>query len=411
MANYTDYNSIWEGKQIDDAIGRIVNGDLDQLASQAANSATNAGISATNANNSAQAAQQSATNAATSATAASGSASTAQTHANTAKGHADNAKKSADDAKAAQTAAETAKTAAESAKNSANTAQTAAEAAQTGAETAQAAAEKARDDAKASATAAAASATNSEKSADDSAQSAADAEKSADTAKQYSGKPPKPLNGTWWIWNADDQEYKDTGIKSVLAIVKSYPSIADMEADLSNMAEGDLVIIASNVNDEDNSKLFVHSGTAWVFLSDLSGIQGVGIANITLTSGQHLPGTTDTYTITLTDGTDYTFSVYNGRNGEGAGDVNGIAFQIVVPASGWVDGTLSVQDARFLSAGRYNYIVGTASENRDEYVECGLWAEDILTDGTITFHSEVDPEKDMKVNILRLEVNSDGTGV
>lgn len=48
------------------------------------------------------------------------------------------------------------------------------------------------------------------------------------------------------------------------------------------------------------------------------GADGVGIASITLVSGTHAPGTTDTYRITLTDGSTYDFGVYNGADGQGS---------------------------------------------------------------------------------------------
>lgn len=47
------------------------------------------------------------------------------------------------------------------------------------------------------------------------------------------------------------------------------------------------------------------------------GDTGIGIAVISRTSGNGSPGTTDTYTITMTDGTTYTFAVYNGKDGTG----------------------------------------------------------------------------------------------
>lgn len=47
------------------------------------------------------------------------------------------------------------------------------------------------------------------------------------------------------------------------------------------------------------------------------GTDGVGIERIERTSGDGSPGTTDIYTITLTDGSAETFSVYNGADGEG----------------------------------------------------------------------------------------------
>lgn len=69
-----------------------------------------------------------------------------------------------------------------------------------------------------SATAAANSAEQAAKSASDAAKSASDAQnsaesaaQSADTAQQYSGKPPIIQNDTWWTWNAEKQEYENTG--------------------------------------------------------------------------------------------------------------------------------------------------------------------------------------------------------
>lgn len=46
-----------------------------------------------------------------------------------------------------------------------------------------------------------------------------------------------------------------------------------------------------------------------------AGSPGRGITNITLKSGTHAAGTTDTYTITFTDNTTYDFQVTNGANG------------------------------------------------------------------------------------------------
>lgn len=50
------------------------------------------------------------------------------------------------------------------------------------------------------------------------------------------------------------------------------------------------------------------------------GPAGTSIESIKRTSGNGAPGTTDTYTITMTDDSTTTFSVYNGANGEGSGD-------------------------------------------------------------------------------------------
>ncbi len=58
---------------------------------------------------------------------------------------------------------------------------------------------------------AAASAEMAAGSAANAAGSAQEAEDSAQKAQQYSGKPPIIQGGTWWTWNAEQQEYVDTG--------------------------------------------------------------------------------------------------------------------------------------------------------------------------------------------------------
>lgn len=64
----------------------------------------------------------------------------------------------------------------------------------------------------------------------------------------------------------------DTG--KDFSIEKTYMSLEEMNADKDNIAEGDFVLIASTVDDPDNSKLYVKGTTDFVFLTDLSGAQG-----------------------------------------------------------------------------------------------------------------------------------------
>ena len=61
-------------------------------------------------------------------------------------------------------------------------------------------------------------------------------------------------------------------------IRKIYSSVAEMEADYNNpgIEEGDFVLIETgNVEDPDNSKLYVKGPTGWQFVTDLSGAQGI----------------------------------------------------------------------------------------------------------------------------------------
>ena len=310
-----------------------------ESATQAAQSATEAGEAMTAAGTSAREAATSEANAEASAQDAAQSATAAETSAQEAKSAADTAAKDAaqkavteaetllegyvSDAEASKTEAAASATAAgESAENasasataaqqSASDASASASAAQTaesGAVTAQEAAETAKGEAQTAST------TATEK--------AAEAAESAETAKQYSGKPPKPEpdTGTWWTWDAESGAYTDTGIKFIELLQHPYPSITEMEADFENRSEGELAIISSNVEEEENSRLYIRGKEDWIYLGDLSGVTGVGISTWEKTGGNGAPGTEDTYTVTWTDGRSFTYTVYNGLDGEGAGDM------------------------------------------------------------------------------------------
>ena len=53
----------------------------------------------------------------------------------------------------------------------------------------------------------------------------------------------------------------------------------------------------------------------------IGGVDGRGIVSMVRTNGNGAHGTTDTYTITYSDATTSTFQVYNGADGNGAGDM------------------------------------------------------------------------------------------
>ena len=152
---------------------------------------------------------------------------------------------------------------------------------------------------------------------------------SAKTAKQYSGNPAKPQDGTWWIWNAESSKYTDTGEKTCLRIDVSYASVAAMNADAANQPNNTVAIIASSVDQEDNAKLYIKNSAGWLFLADLSGFTGVGIQSWEKISGTGGSGATDTYRITLTDKRTFEYKVYNGKDAvvkmsvtdDGAGNV------------------------------------------------------------------------------------------
>lgn len=261
-----------------------------------------------------------------------------------------------DAAEAAKLAAETARDAAALSETNAKTSENAALLAETSAKFAKDDAEAAKRDALAAKIAAEAAAEVAGFSEDAADQSAKEAAASALSAQQYSGKPPKPQNGTWWIWDADKQDYFDSGIGC-----------------------------------------------------DLVGPTGNGIQDIQLTKGDHTPGTTDIYTVTTTDGTTYPISVYNGRNGTGAGDVLGIWFDLVIPAAGWKDGEITIADSRFLALSTHKYFLSADEASRDEFLDCKVQPKDITTPGFITFKNDTDPTTDLTVNIIRFELSANGS--
>ena len=334
-----------------------------QQASNAANAAAAAKASETAAGNSEVVATQKAQEAADSQAAAAQSEAEAKAAEERVKTIRSDVETLGAQATAAKTAAETAKTDAEAARDAALISQNGAKDSENAALVSKAAAELAKNDAEAAKlaaqaakTAAETAKTDAEAAKDKAKESEDSAAKSALTAQQYSGKPPKPQDGTWWIWDAEQQKYLDSGIAC-----------------------------------------------------DLVGPTGNGIKDIKLTKGDHTPGTTDIYTVTMTDGSTMTISVYNGRNGTGTGDVLGISFDLVLPVSGWANGEITVADSRLLALATHKYLVDADEASREEYLECNVQARNITTTGFITFKNDTDPTMDLTVNVIRLELSANGS--
>lgn len=333
-----------------------------QYSDNAIDAASRAKESETNATDSAEAAIQKAREAEESRNAAALSASEAKAAEERAKNVRNEVEtlggQAAKDAKAAQAAkeaAEAAKVAAKlsetNAKNSETTAlkaKTDAEAAKESAEKDALSAAKAKKDAENAKLAAEQAKTGAEKSAGNAAESASRAE-------QYSGKPPKPQNGTWWIWDAETGAYYDTKISC-----------------------------------------------------ELRGPIGVGIDDIQLTEGDHSPGSTDVYTVHLTDGSSYNISVYNGLNGTGAGDVLGISFDLVIPKNGWKDGSVTVADSRLLALATHKYFLSAEEACKEEFIDCNVQPKDITASGFLVFTCDTDPAMDLTVHLIRFELSGNG---
>lgn len=194
------------------------------------------------------------------------------------------AQTAATNAAKSETAAKNAQTAAANAQKAAESAQTGAQAAKTAAESAQEAAESAKDAAASSSTAAGQKASHAAQSAED----AASAKSAAETAK------------------TDAQAARD--------------AIVNMIVEAVTLETGKPATVSKSLVDNVYKLAFglPRGGTG---APGPRGAPGNGISGIALKNGTHAPGTSDVYTITLTDGTTFDFEVYNGANGQGAGDM------------------------------------------------------------------------------------------
>jgi chemotaxis protein histidine kinase CheA len=246
-------------------------------ADAAAKDATRAETAAQGIDDKVAAADASAKAAASSAAAAAASATGVDEKAQAAQTAATNAAKSETAAKDAQIAAANAQKAAESAQTGAQTAKTAAESAQE-------AAESAKDAAAGSSTAAGKKAAQAAQSAED----ATSAKSAAETAK------------------TDAQAARD--------------AIVNMIVEAVTLETGKPATVSKSLVDN-VYKLVFGLPRGETGAPGPKGAPGNGISGIALKSGTHAPGTSDVYTITLTDGTTFDFEVYNGANGAGAGDM------------------------------------------------------------------------------------------
>ena len=108
-----------------------------------------------------------------------------------------------------------------------------------------------------------------------------DAKQAVKDSKEVLQNPPKIVDGNWYIYDYVNDTYQDSGINAVgdaFTIVKTYPSIQAMEDDYNNpeVKIGQFVMIdTGDVENEEDSRLYLEGDTVWKFISDLSGAQGI----------------------------------------------------------------------------------------------------------------------------------------
>lgn len=133
-----------------------------------------------------------------------------------------------------------------------------------------------------------------------------DAKQAVKDSKEVLQNPPKIVDGNWYIYDYVSDTYQDSGINAVgdaFTIVKTYPSIQAMEDDYNNpeVTIGQFVMIdTGDVENEEDSRLYLKGNTEWKFISDLSGAQGIQGLSAYQVAVQHgFEGTEDEWLISL----------------------------------------------------------------------------------------------------------------
>lgn len=114
------------------------------------------------------------------------------------------------------------------------------------------------------------------------AKNAADrANAAADISETLNENPPKIVNGYWWFYNIDTGRYENTGIKAIgdsFVIKRTYSSVQEMEDNFNSLdvLVGEFVVInTEDIEDPENSRLYMKAEESWKFITDLSGATGV----------------------------------------------------------------------------------------------------------------------------------------
>ena len=133
-----------------------------------------------------------------------------------------------------------------------------------------------------------------------------DAKQAVKDSKEVLQNPPKIVDGNWYIYDYVNDTYQDSGINAVgdaFTIVKTYSSVQAMEDDYNNpeVKTGQFVMIdTGNVENEEDSRLYLKGNTEWKFISDLSGAQGIQGLSAYQVAVQHgFKGTEDEWLISL----------------------------------------------------------------------------------------------------------------
>lgn len=75
---------------------------------------------------------------------------------------------------------------------------------------------------------------------------------------------------------------------------------------------------------------------------------------------------------------------------------------ITIPAE-WVDNEITISDT-WIEDG-YDYTISFTKDSRPAFNSCGIYADDIVTAGELTFYCDITPTDDVDVLVLKVAVN------
>lgn len=80
-----------------------------------------------------------------------------------------------------------------------------------------------------------------------------------------------------------------------------------------------------------------------------------------------------------------------------------VSFTVTLASASWSAGEQTVLDANFVASG-YTYFVNASPDDTYDYQDARIYADDVETDGEMTFHCDDTPANDLVVNIVRMKL-------
>ena len=106
------------------------------------------------------------------------------------------------------------------------------------------------------------------------------------------------------------------------------------------------------------------------------------------------------YVTTHNQSVDAHADIREALNGKAA---KALSFTVTLTAAGWSGNAQAVSNSNFAASG-YAYTVCPASGSYEAYANAIIYADDVTTEGKMTFHCSEKPTANLTVNILRMEV-------